>query len=142
MRRHAPIPARWPGQRQILLERLLKWDGLTDFEIAFCRQMQPHAGKYARPPTPKQDSSATSNMLPHCGQFGRLNFAFADVREIRPSYAGWTIIVDSPRRPFTAPNQATPCKESMALPRRDRETVMAVDDLGAQREQKLFCRAC
>jgi hypothetical protein len=52
-----------------------------------------------RPPTPKQDSSATSNMLPHCGQFGRLNFTFADVSGTRPSYAGWTIIVDSPRRP-------------------------------------------
>jgi hypothetical protein len=52
-----------------------------------------------RPPTRNQDSSATSKTLPHCGQFVRLIFAFADVREIRPSYAGWTVIVDAPRRP-------------------------------------------
>jgi hypothetical protein len=52
-----------------------------------------------RPPIPNHDSSAISNTLPHCGQFGRLNFAFAGIREIKPSYAGWTVIVDSPRRP-------------------------------------------
>jgi hypothetical protein len=43
-----------PGQRQILLERLLAWGGLSDFEAAFCVQMRQHAGKYTRPPSPKQ----------------------------------------------------------------------------------------
>jgi hypothetical protein len=52
-----------------------------------------------RPPTLNQDSSATSNMLPHCGQFGRLNLAVAGVRDIGLSYAGWTVIGNSPRRP-------------------------------------------
>jgi hypothetical protein len=35
-----------------------------------------------------QDSSATSNTLPHSGQFGRLNFAVASVRNMRPWHAG------------------------------------------------------
>jgi hypothetical protein len=40
-----------------------------------------------RPLALNHDSSATSNTLPHSGQFGRLNFAVASVRHMRPWHA-------------------------------------------------------
>jgi hypothetical protein len=40
-----------------------------------------------RPLALNRDSSATSNTLPHCGQFGRLNFAVASVRNRGPWHA-------------------------------------------------------
>jgi hypothetical protein len=40
------------------------------------------------------DSSATSNALPHSGQFGRLKFEVASAWNAEVWRADWTIIVD------------------------------------------------
>ena len=47
-----------------------------------------------RPLITNKDSSATSNALPHSGQFGRLRFEVASAWNAEVWRADWTIIVD------------------------------------------------
>jgi hypothetical protein len=59
---------------------------LIDVRNSFPQSSQDQAWSI-RPLALNQDSSATSNTLPHRGQFGRLNFAVASVRDMRPWHA-------------------------------------------------------